>query len=45
VDTEVVVKGKGSKVRIVMNGPSVEMAREEWRKWLEKRSGEVMSNS
>jgi hypothetical protein len=29
-----VVKGMGSKVRIVLTGPGVEMMREEWRKWL-----------
>jgi hypothetical protein len=31
VDTEIVVKRKGGKVRIVLTGPGVEMTREEWR--------------
>jgi hypothetical protein len=41
VDTEIVVKRKGSKVRIVLTGPGVEMTREEWRKWLEARLKEI----
>lgn len=37
VDTEVVVKRKGGKVRIDLTGPGVEMTRVEWREWLEER--------
>jgi SOS-response transcriptional repressor LexA len=33
-DTEIVLKRKGSNVRIVLTGPEVVMTREEWRKWL-----------
>jgi SOS-response transcriptional repressor LexA len=33
-DTEIVVKRKESKVRIVLTGPEVVMMREEWRQWL-----------
>jgi hypothetical protein len=41
VDTEIVVKRKGGKVRIVLTGPGVEMSREEWRKRLEERLKEA----
>jgi hypothetical protein len=44
VDTEIVVKRKGSKVRIVLTGPGVEMSREEWRKWLAERLNETQSS-
>jgi hypothetical protein len=41
VDTEVVVKLKGSKVRVALTGPEVVMTKEEWRQWLEERLEEV----
>jgi hypothetical protein len=43
--TEVVVKKKGGKVRIVLTEPGVEMTQEEWRKWLEERLKETRSHS
>ncbi len=45
VDTEIVVKRKGRKVRIVLTGPGVEMTREEWRGWLEERLKEARSHA
>jgi hypothetical protein len=41
VDSEIVVRRKGGKVRIVLTGPGVEMTREEWREWLEERLNEA----
>ena len=40
-DTEIVMKRKGSKVRIVLSGSGVEVTREEWREWLEERLKEA----
>ena len=40
-DPELVVKGKGGRVRIAMTGPGVEMSKADWEEWLTRQLAKV----